>query len=109
MSVTPDDPYRGDERKYFLIAYTLTTNIRIAGGAPMVHYHNVVIDGSPVDWLRQEVEDVLLGRPAKQPVPFTWMTAPPPVPPVLVGAWPITKEQFERLRPLMWGGEVKPC
>lgn len=106
MSV--EDPYRGDERKYFLIAYTVATHIPIAGRPPLVSYHNVVIAGSPIDWLRQEVEDAFVQGVHKQsPVSFGLMR-PPVSPPVLVGAWPITKEQFERLRPLMWGGEVKP-
>lgn len=110
-----EDPYRSEPKAHYLIAYTMTMRGGLSGRmpSPEIVYMNAVIEGSPADWLIAETrvaiksyEDQLASLRKMRPRFPSYLCPPPLDPPRLIGAWPITADQFEQLRPIMWYGKA---
>lgn len=100
------DPYRGEkaERRYFLISYFVPeSRAHHLGGTTPAYYGNVLVDVDPVEWLAEQVRS---SRVTSERTRYPTFPAPPPKPPaVLISAWPLSSEQFEKLCGLVpgWG------
>lgn len=93
---TEGDPYRGEETPRYLIACMTRMNLGLGKQSDL--YQNVLIKMHPSEWLLSQARVVAQSRQSPDHTMKSWthLTGGLNLP-VLLGAWPLTQEQFETM------------